>query len=190
METLRRIVFLICRPAAEWDAIAREKTSVDVLLRRYILPLSLLAPIATMIGMMVFDASWDPLHGYLVPSDQILAAATTTFFTSVASLFALAAIFVVLAPLYGSSRDYLAALKVSVYGAIPVLLAGATLLLPAMIVIGVVGLCHTFYLYWLGANRVLAVRVEHQTEFIGISMVLLALVSVVSGAIASGIGLI
>jgi hypothetical protein len=190
METLRRIVYLIFRPSQEWDAIASEKTTIDVLLRRYILPLSLLAPIATVIGMLEFDASWDPLHGYLVPSDQIFAAGATTFFASVATLFALAAIFVVLGPLYGSSRDYLAALKVSVYGAIPVLLAGATLVMPVMIIVAMVAWCHTVFLYWVGARRVLAVRAEHQTEFIGISMVLLALVSVLSGAIASSIGLI
>ena len=190
MDTLRRIVYLMFRPSQEWDAIASEKTTVDALVRRYMLPLSLLAPVATVIGMMVFDASWDPLHGYLVPPDQIFAAGATTFFTSIASLFALAAIFVVLAPLYGSSRDYLSALKVSVYGAIPVLLAGATLVLPAMIVVALVALCHTLFLYWVGARRVLAVSTEHQTEFIGISMVLLALVSVVTGAIASSIGLI
>ena len=72
METLRRIVYLVFRPTAEWDAIAKEKTSVDALLRCYILPLALLAPIATVIGMKTFDRDWDPVHGYLVPADQIL----------------------------------------------------------------------------------------------------------------------
>ena len=52
--------------------IAEEKTSVDALLRRYILPLALLAPIATVIGMKTFDRDWDPVHGYLVPAEQIL----------------------------------------------------------------------------------------------------------------------
>ena len=80
METLRRIVYLIFRPTAEWDRIAAETTSVDVLLRRYILPLAVLAPIATTIGMKTFDRDWDPVHGYLVPADQIFAAGATTFF--------------------------------------------------------------------------------------------------------------
>ena len=72
METLRRIVYLVFRPTAEWDAIAAEKTSVDALLRGYILPLALLAPIATVIGMKTFDRDWDPVHGFLVPPEQIL----------------------------------------------------------------------------------------------------------------------
>ena len=188
METLRRIVYLIFRPTAEWDRIAAETTSVDLLLRRYILPLSLLAPVATVIGMKTFDRDWDPLHGYLVPAEQIFAAGATTFFATVGSIFLLAAIFALLAPMFGAPRDYLAALKVSAYGAIPVMLAGATLLLPAMAIVGVIGLCHTLFLYWVGVRRVLRVTEGSQTEFVGVAMLLLAAASTVMGALASSVG--
>jgi len=190
MEALRRIVYLIFRPAAEWDLIAAEKTSVDLLLRRYILPLSLLAPVATVVGMKNFDRDWDPLHGYLVPAEQIVAAGVATFFATIGSIFLLAAIFALLAPMFGAPRNYLAALKVSAYGAIPVMLAGATLLLPVMAIIGLVGLCHTLFLYWIGARRVLQVSEGSQTEFVGISMLLLAAASTALGAAASSVGLL
>ncbi len=189
METLRRIVFLTFRPKSEWDLIAREQTSVDALLRRYILPLALLAPIATVIGMKTFDREWSPLHGYQVPSEAIFAAGAATYFATIGSIFALAAIFVIIAPMFGGSRDYVAALKVATYGAIPVMLAGATLLLPVMAIIGLVGLCHTVFLYWLGARCVLNVPSGAQAEFVGISMVLLTFASVIAGAAATAIGL-
>ena len=190
METLRRIVYLIFRPTAEWDLIAREQTSVDALLRSYILPLALLAPIATVIGMKTFDREWDPAHGYLVPADQILAAGAATFFAIVGSIFVLAAIFAIIAPMFGATRDYLAALKVATYGAIPLMLAGATLLLPVMAIVGLVGLCHTLYLFWLGARRVLNVPAGAGTEFVGISLVVLTFLSVLVGAAASAVGLL
>jgi hypothetical protein len=190
METLRRIVYLIFRPAAEWDAIASEKTSVDVLLRRYILPLALLAPVASVIGMKTFDRDWDPVHGYLVPADQILAAGVATYFATVGSILMLAAIFALLAPMFGGLRDYVAALKVATYGAIPVLLAGATLLLPAMAIVGIVGLCHTLFLFWIGVRRVLNVPAGAQAEFVGISLLLLTFVSILAGAAVSAIGLL
>ena len=86
------------------------------------------------------------MHGYLVPSGQIFAASAATFFVIVGSIFMLAAIFVLIVPMFGGARDYLAALKVATFGSIPVLLAGATLLLPIMALIGLIGLCHTAYL--------------------------------------------
>jgi Yip1 domain len=189
METLRRIVYIVFRPTAEWDAIAAESTTVDALLRHYILPLALLAPIATVIGMKSFDRDWDPAHGYLVPPEQIFAAGATTYFATVGSIFVLAAIFCVIAPMFGARRDYLAALKVSTYGAIPVMLAGATLVLPAMAIVAIVGVCHTLYLLWVGVRRVLNVPSGAQAEFVGISVVLLTFLSVIIGAAAGAIGL-
>ena len=190
MEPLRRIVYLIFRPAAEWDLIALEPASVDSLLRRYILPLALLAPAATVIGMETFDRDWDPVHGYLVPAGEIFAAGATTFFSIVGSILLLAAIFVVIAPMFGSRRDYVAALKVATYGAIPLLLAGATLIVPVMVIVALAGLCHTLFLYWVGVRRVLLVPAGGGAEFIGISLVLLVFTSVLAGAAASAIGLI
>lgn len=190
METLRRIVCLIVRPKAEWERIAAEETSVDALLRGYILPLALLAPIATVIGMTLFDHDWDPLHGYLVPPGEIFAAGATTFFGIVGSIFALAAIFCLVAPMFRSPRNYLAALKVATFGSIPVLLAGGTLVLPAMAIVGMVGLCHTLFLFWLGAQQVLKVPAGGGAEYVGISMVLLAFVSAFAGAAGSAISLL
>ena len=164
---LRRIASLILTPTQAWEEIAREPASVDALIRRYIVPLALLAPIATVIGMKTFDASWDPAHGYLV----------------------LAGIFVLIAPMYGSSRDYPSALKVATYGAVPVLVAGALLFLPVMVMVSLAALCHTLFLYWIGVRRVLAVPEEARTEFIGISLTMLGGLSSIIGAALSSVGL-
>ncbi|HEX6136025.1 MAG TPA: Yip1 family protein [Casimicrobiaceae bacterium] len=180
---------LVFRPVAEWALIADEPTSVDELLRRYILPLATLAPVATFIGMEVFDRSWDVDQGYLVPHDQIFNAAVTTFFGIIGSIFALAAIMVVIAPMYRRRCSYVSALKVAVHGASPLLLSGVTLVLPAMVVVSMVALCYTLFLYHLGVGAVLQIR-RDQAEFIGISMLLLTFVSMMAGMAVAGIGLL
>ena len=189
MGAVRRIVSIVFRPQDEWEAIASERIGVDALIRRYILPLSLLAPIATVIGMNTFDSDWNANAGYLVPRDEIFSAGAATLFATIVSIFVLAAIFKLIAPMYGSSRDYVAALKVATFGAIPVLLAGATLILPVMVMVSAVALCHTLYLYWLGVGRVLNVSAGAQAEFVGISMTLLGGTSTLVGALASSVGL-
>jgi len=186
---LQRIVSLFLHPDEEWQAIAREPIGVDSLLRRYILPLSLLTPAATVIGMQTFDAAWDPAAGYLVPPDEIFAAGATTLFGTIVSIFVLAGIFKLIAPMYDSSPSYVDALKVATFGAIPVLLAGATLFIPAMVIVSGVGLCHSLFLYWVGVGRVLAVSTGSKSEFIGISMTLLGGLSTLIGAMASSVGM-
>ena len=188
MEALDRIVRIVFRPRKEWDRIAAETTSIDTLVRHYIVPLSLLAPLATSFGMRMFDSAWDYDQGYRVPVQDIFAAAATTLFASIASVFALAGIFVLLAPFYGSTRDYRVALQVATFGAVPVLLAGVTLVLPVMAIVALVGFVHSLYLYWLGAKQVLHVTRNEQAEFVGISMLLLSVASTIVGAIVSHLG--
>jgi hypothetical protein len=185
----RRIYLLIFHPRAEWEEIAREPMGADTLIRRYILPLSLIAPVATLIGMHTFDANWDPVAGYQVPPGAIFAAAATTLFGSIGSIFLLALIFRLIAPMYGSSRDFVAALKVATFGAMPVLIAGAALVLPVLVIVSVVALCQTLYLYWLGVRYVLGVEAGAQSEFIGIAITMLGGASTLLGAFASSVGL-
>ncbi len=82
--------------------------------------------------------------------------------------------------MFGATRDYLAALKVATFGAIPVMLAGATMLIPVMAIVAIVGLCHTLFLLWLGVRRVLNVPRGAEAEFVGISIVLLTFLSVLA----------
>ena len=190
MDALRRMVRIVFQPNAEWDRIAAERTSIDVLVRHFILPLALLAPISSYIGIRWFNATWDADMGFLVPAHEALAAATTTLVATIGSVFALAGIFVLLAPLYGSARDYRMALSVATFGAVPILLAGATLFLPVMALVGLAGLTHSLYLYWLGARKVLHVAPGHQAEFVGISLLLLIVASTLAGAAASSLGMV
>jgi hypothetical protein len=92
--------------------------------------------------------------------------------------------------MYRSSRDYRAALAVAAWGALPLLLAGGTMLVPAMALVCLVALCHTLYLYWVGARRVLHVPRSQLSEFVAIALLLLAAASVIVGALASSIGLV
>lgn len=190
MDALKRIAGIVLHPNAEWERIAVEPVPIDVLVTQFILPLALLAPISTYIGIRWFNATWDEDMGFLVPANEAFVAAATTLVASIGSVFALAGIFVLLAPLYGSARDYRAALKVATFGAVPILLAGATLFLPVMALVGLVGLSHSLFLYWLGVHKVLHVAPKHQAEFVGISLLLLIVVSTLGGAAASSLGFI
>jgi hypothetical protein len=188
MKALGRIVRLVLSPEQEWQQIAGEDTSISVLIRHYLLPLSLLAPVATFVGMQLFNAEWSAEQGYRVPASQIFEAAATTFLASILSVFVLAAIFVALAPFYRSTRDYRVALKVATFGAVPLLLAGAALFLPVLAIVGVVALVHSLFLYWLGAKHVLQVTRAEQAEFVGIALVLLAVASTIAGGALSALG--
>ena len=68
-------------------------------------------------------------------------------------------------------------------------MSGVVLVLPVMVVVSMVALCYTLFLYHIGVTRVLEIR-EDQFEFIGISLLLLTFVSIMAGMIAASVGLI
>ncbi len=94
-----------------------------------------------------------------------------------------------IAPMYRCRCDYVSALKLATHGAGPLLLSGAMLVLPAMIVVSMVALCYSLFLYYVGAAVVLRIR-EDQAEFIGVSLLLLTFVSMIAGMLVASVGLI
>ena len=125
----------------------------------------------------------DPTQGYRVPADRTSSPPASPRCSRRSSRCSrLAGIFVLLAPMYRSSRNYRDALKVATFGAVPVLLAGATLLLPVMALVGVIAFVHSLFLFWLGAKQVLHVGREEQAEFVGIAMLLLSVAATIAGA--------
>jgi len=190
MDVVHRIVDLLLRPAAAWDRIAREPASVDEILRRYLLPLALLTPVSMVVGMIAFDRSWNPLYGYQVPREHIFASGAQTFVLILGIVIGLAGIFTLIVPLFGATRSYRRSMQVATYGAIPVLLAGGTLLLPMMAVLALLPVGYTVVLYWMGARRVLGVSRGVETEFLAVSFVLLCVAATLAGAAAKFLGLL
>ena len=188
MRTLSRIAGMMLHPEAEWNAVARDMPGAAVLLRNFLLPLSLLTPVATTIGMLVFDTGWNAEYGYSLLRDRAPVIAITTYVFEIVSVYLLAAIFYLFARTEGSSPGFLAALRVAVFGSIPLLLSGATLFIPFNVIISKVAMLYSFYLYYLGVSRLLGIRPSDATMFVGVTMICMLVASGFMGGIASMLG--
>lgn len=188
MSTLKRIKGMMFSPQAEWDAVARDAPGASVLLGNFLLPLSLLAPAATVVGMLVFDTGWNAEYGYSILRDRAPVIAVATYVFEIASVYLLAAVFYFLARAEGRLPRFPEALRVAVFGSIPVLISGATLLIPSSVVFAMFAMLYAFYLYCLGAERLLGIRPGDSAMFIGVAMVCMIVLSTVMGALASALG--
>lgn len=181
---------LLSRPDAAWDTIAGEQIDLVNLLRRWILPLSLIAPVGLTIGATFFDREWNAKLGYAVLPGQIFPAALTTFVASILAVFMLAGVFSWIAPLFGTKRAFNAALKVAVFGAVPVWAAGALLFLMPMIIAVMIAFFYSCYLYYIGVVKILGVAEEQAAEFVAISMLFMSLGLMLTGAVGGWIGVL
>lgn len=189
MGSLRRIKGMMSHPEAEWDAVARDMPGADVLLRGYLLPLSLLAPMATLVGMLVFDTGWNPEYGYSMLRARAPVIAVGTYAFEIASVYLLAAVFYLLARTERRSPSFLVTLQVAVLGSIPLLLSGATLLIPFNVIFSMIAMLYSFYLYYLGAARLIGIPPSEATMFVGVAMFCMLVLSGFMGGIASTFGI-
>lgn len=187
---MNRVIGIIVRPAAEWGTIARQPESVTRLLVRHILPLCLIPSVATIVGVTFFGPGWDPVHGYAQPRETALGAGAANFVYAVVTILLLALIFHCLAKAKGRPRrSFAEALQVAAYGATPVLLAGAFLVLPVLVMLSIVACIHSLFLFNGGLQSVLRVEQSESAMLVGISIVILTIASMVLGAIAAALGL-
>ncbi|MEO8133942.1 MAG: YIP1 family protein [Betaproteobacteria bacterium] len=187
---MKHLVAILVRPDFAWTAIAHEPMTARQVLGT-ILPLCLLPALATIVGMSVFNSDWDPLHGYRTAGNRVLLVGLANFVFAAATIVLLALLFHWLAVPDGKRRKpFAAALKLAAFGAVPVLLAGAFLVLPIMIVLTLVAAVHSLYLYYLGMQTVLEVRGEDAVMMLALCVVLLSVASGLLGALASAFGLL
>lgn len=94
------------------------------------------------------------------------------------------------APRYCCEIFFLGALHAAVYGSIPVSLSGATLVIPFNVVFTMLAMMYSFYLYYLGAERLIGIRPADLAMLIGVAMFCVAVLSMALGAIAAALGLL
>ncbi|MEO8384561.1 MAG: YIP1 family protein [Betaproteobacteria bacterium] len=189
MGALNRIKGIMLNPAAEWDAVAGEMPGTAVLLRNFLLPLALLAPMATIIGMLVFDTRWNAEYGYALLRDRAPVIAVATYAFEIASVYLLALVFHLLARSEGHAPGFLSSFQVATLGSIPLLLSGAMLVIPFNVIFSMMAMLYSFYLYYLGVVRLLGIRPPDATMLVGVAMFCMILLSGFMGALASMLGI-
>ena len=138
---VKRIAAILIRPAAEWAIIATEPGASSLRLLRYVAILSLIPALARFAGAS--------LVGWYAPILPSLAGALVIYLSSFAIVYAVALAVDALAPRFGARKDFASALKLAVYSATPVWLAGIFLLVPGLSFLMIFGF-YAAYILWCG----------------------------------------
>ena len=92
--------------------------------------------------------------------------------------------------MYGSSREFNAALKVAVFGATPVWATGVFLFFMPVIILSMAAFVYSCVLYGIGAHIVLGVKECEQNEFTGIALLFAAMILAAIGMAAVALGVL
>ena len=187
MDIVERVKNILINPKQEWEVIEKEDTPVSQLVVGYLLLLALIPAIASFIGY------W--LVGYRVPfvghvSGTFafgLRQAILAFASPVIAAFVAAFVIDLLAPSFGSQKDFRRAMQLVTYSYTPALVAGVFMIIPSLGIIATLAGLYGLYLLYVGLKPMMKTPDDKITTYFIVSLLVMIVASIVIGVILSAI---
>lgn len=179
MALVDRAQAILLRPRQEWPVIDKEEATVSGLYQGYAGPLAAIGPIASVIGLTVFGV---PILGIRPSLTSSIVSAVIGWVLALVGLYVFALIIDYLAPNFGGTRSQIQAFKVATYSSTAQWVAGIFQLVPALSILGIVGL-YSVYLLYLGVPVLMRVPQERATTYVVAVIVVGIVIALVIGAI-------
>ena len=175
------IMRLLRHPSAGWEAVRAEALSVRDCYARYVVPLALIAPVASFIGTSM--VGWRVGGGDVVrlTTDSALRISVLTFFAMLAVVYILARTIHWMARTYDSDRSLPECFCLAAFTAVPLFLVGITMLYPMpwfVYFLGLPALGYSVALLYTGVPVMMGVNKEQGFLFSS-AILALGLVSLV-----------
>lgn len=177
MNLVDRAKNIILKPKDEWTVINQEETSVATLIATYLFPLALIPAIAAFIGYGVIGvAFFGPILSWGIKK------AIISFVSTIVGTYISAMIIDIIAPNFGSTKDFRKTMQLVVYAYTPVMLAGIFSAIPALGVLGIVGL-YGLYLLYIGIKPMMKTPDDKVTIYFVVNLLVIIAVYVIISAI-------
>jgi hypothetical protein len=188
MNIQERAKNMVVQPAREWPVVAAEQTDAATLIREYAAPLAAIPAVCGFIGLSIVGMSV-PFAGYVrAPFVRGLAGAIVSWVLTLVGVYVAATVVEKLAPKFQSSGGTINALKLIVYAATPVWVAGVFNLIPSFGVLTILAGLYAIYVFYLGLPVLMSTPADQVLPFMVVSAVVTLIVwillSVVVGAIS------
>lgn len=145
MELIPRVRALLRSPSRVWPVIAGEATDAQSIYTGYVMILAAIPAVAGFVGLSLIGAP-----GLRVPVGTGLGHMLVSWVLSLVLVWVVALIVDAMAPVFGGTRNRLAALKLVAYGSTASFIGGIFNLVPVLAVLGLVLALYSIYLIYTG----------------------------------------
>ncbi|HZW72029.1 MAG TPA: Yip1 family protein, partial [Caldimonas sp.] len=149
MNIVERVPAILLKPKETWPQIAAEPATPASIYGGYLVFLAAIPAICGFIGWTLIGAGVMGVS-FRLPITTGLAQLVVGYLLSLGIVWVLALIVNALAPTFGGSKDFVAALKVIAYGSTAGFVGGVFSLLPALGWLGLLAALYSIYLIYAG----------------------------------------
>jgi hypothetical protein len=175
-------------PDSAWTTIAAERAEAPALIVGYVLPLAGAAAVAQVIGLSVVGQSFGVFGTYRMPITTGIGLAIASLAFAAIGVVLMSLIIDALAPTFGAEKSREQAIKVAVYSATPVWLAGVLQIVPALGVVALIGALYALYLLYLGLPRLMKCPPDKTIGYLGSVIACAVVIGIVGSMLIARIG--
>lgn len=185
MKLVNRVKSILLSPKTEWTVIEPEQTDVKTLTLNYLLPLALIPAVAGFIGFGLIGHNVLGMH--IGSAGYGLRYAIVNLVSTIGGAFLTAYIIDLLAPSFGSEKNFLQSFKLVVYSYTPMMVAGIFLIIPSLGILATLAGLYGLYLLYIGLQPMKKTSDDKKTSYFVVSLIVVILGSVVLSAILTSI---
>jgi len=188
MTLIERAKAVCLSPDSEWTTIASEHAEAPALITGYVLPLAGLAAAAQLIGATLIGRNLGIIGTYRVPLMTGIGIAVASLAFAAVGVVVMSFVIDALAPTFGAQKSREQALKVAVYSATPVWIAGVVQIIPALGILVLIGALYALYLLYLGLPRLMKCPAEKTVAYLGAVIACAIVIGLVGSTLIASIG--
>jgi sterol desaturase/sphingolipid hydroxylase (fatty acid hydroxylase superfamily) len=181
MNIVDRAKNIIMTPKTEWTAIAAEEPNVGQIISGYVIPLALIPAIAAMLGYGLIG------RGMASSFTWGIAMAIIGFVVALGGVYLTAYVIDMLAPNFGSQKNFGRAMQLVAYSYTPAWVAGILNIIPVLGVLVLVASIYGLYLMYLGFPHTMKTPDDKVVVYMVVSIVVLIVVYFVLTALLTAI---
>jgi len=182
MNIIDRVKNILLTPKTEWILIKEESITVQELFTKYAMLLAAIPAIAGLIGFSAFGYGF----GFRLPIGSSLGWAVVTYVLSLVSAYVVGFIIDALSPTFGSTKNLIDSMKVSVYASTASWVGGLFNLIPFLSFISFLAGIYSLFLLYMGLKIVKDVPEEKMIGYFITVVIVSIIVYLIVGAITSG----
>ena len=170
MNIIERVKKIILKPKDEWVIIDQETTSVQELVTRYLMPLALIAAIASFVG-----------YGFIAKHGFGIGVKFGIIYFVVYLGGALISAWIIdsLASSFGSTKDFRKAMQLVIYSYTPMMVAAVILIFPSLGWIMMLAGLYSLYILYLGFKPLMKTPDDKIAVYFIVSLVVIIVVYLV-----------
>jgi Yip1 domain len=184
MDIIQRAKAITLNPAGAWPQIEAERHDAQSLFVPYMLVLAAIPAVATFIGMSLVGIGAMGMS-MRMPIVNGLGLMLFSYGMTLVMTFVMGWVVSALAPTFGGQSNLVAGLKLMVFGATPVMLAGVFSILPMLGMLSLLVAVYCLYILYLGLPILMKNPKEKTVPYLLVVVVCAIVCGVILGAITS-----